>query len=159
MKYIYIGKIVNTHALKGEVRLISNFEFKERIFKKDFKFYIGQTKELEKVETYRTHKQYDMVKFIEIDNINDVLKYKGLNVYINEEDLSLGNEELLESDFPEMELYNNETLVGKIEHYRNDNGNEMVRVNDKYIPYNKNFITKIDKANKKIIMHDIEVFL
>ena len=87
MKYIYIGKIVNTHALKGEVRLISNFEFKERVFKKDFKFYIGQTKEEEKIETYRTHKQYDMVKFIGIDNINDVLKYKGSNVYINEEDL------------------------------------------------------------------------
>ena len=51
MKYIYIGKIVNTHALKGEVRLISNFEFKERVFKKDFKFYIGQTKEEERIET------------------------------------------------------------------------------------------------------------
>lgn len=159
MKYIYIGKIVNTHALKGEVRLISNFEFKERIFKKDFKFYIGQAKVEEKVETYRTHKQYDMVKFIGIDNINDVLKYKGSNVYINEEDLILGNDELLEEDFPNMILYNNDTLVGQVEHYRNDNGNEMIRVNDKYIPYNKNFITKIDKANKKIVMHDIEVFL
>ena len=35
MKYIYVGKIVNTHALKGEVRLISDFEYKERVFKKD----------------------------------------------------------------------------------------------------------------------------
>ena len=32
MKYIYVGKIVNTHALKGEVRIISNFEFKDRVF-------------------------------------------------------------------------------------------------------------------------------
>ena len=31
MKYIYIGKIVNTHALKGEVRIISNFEYKDRV--------------------------------------------------------------------------------------------------------------------------------
>ena len=58
-----------------------------------------------------------------------------------------------------MELYNNDVLVGKIEHYRNDNGNEMLRVNNKYIPYNKNFISKIDKSNKKIYMHDIEAFL
>ena len=159
MKYIYIGKIVNTHALKGEVRLISNFEFKERIFKKDFKFYIGQEKVEEKIETYRIHKQYDMVKFIGIDYINDVLKYKGSNVYINEEDLKLQDDELLESDYPNMELYNNEKFIGKIEHYRNDNGNEMLRVNDKYIPYNKNFITKVDKQNNRIYMHDIEVFL
>ena len=100
-----------------------------------------------------------MVKFKGIDYINDVLKYKGCNVYINEEDLTLEDDELLESDYPGMELYNNEELVGKIEHYRNDNGNEMLRVNDKYVPYNKNFITKIDKKNNKIYMHGIEAFL
>lgn len=159
MKYIYVGKIVNTHALKGEVRIISNFEFKNRIFKKDFVIYIGQEKYKEKIETYRVHKQYDMIKFIGIDYINDVLKYKGLNVYINEEDLKLQDDELLESDYPNMELYNDDVLVGKIQHYRNDNGNEMLRVNDKYIPYNKNFITKIDKKNNRIYMHDIGVFL
>lgn len=159
MKYIYIGKIVNTHALKGEVRLISNFDFKDRVFKKDFKVYIGNYKDMEVIETYRNHKQYDMVKFKGIDYINDVLKYKGCNVYINEEDLTLEDDELLESDYPGMELYNNEELVGKIEHYRNDNGNEMLRVNDKYVPYNKNFITKIDKKNNKIYMHGIEAFL
>lgn len=159
MKYIYVGKIVNTHALKGEVRIISNFEFKNRIFKKDFVIYIGQEKYKEKIETYRVHKQYDMIKFIGIDYINDVLKYKGLNVYINEEDLKLQDDELLESDYPNMELYNDDILVGKIQHYRNDNGNEMLRVNDKYIPYNKNFITKIDKKNNRIYMHDIGVFL
>ena len=37
MKYIYIGDVVNTHGLKGEVRLISNFEYKKRVFKKNFK--------------------------------------------------------------------------------------------------------------------------
>lgn len=159
MKYIYLGKIVNTHALKGEVRLISNFEYKDRVFKKDFVVYIGHMKDKEVLETYRTHKQYDMVKFKGIDYINDVLKYKGCNVYINEDDLLLSEEELLESDYPDMELYNDEVFVGKIEYYRNDNGNEMLRVNDKFIPYNKNFISKIDKSNKKIYMHDIGVFL
>ena len=87
MKYIYVGKIVNTHALKGEVRLISNFEFKDRIFKKEFKLYIGQEKYEEKIETYRIHKQYDMIKFIGIDYINDVLKYKGEYVYINKREI------------------------------------------------------------------------
>ena len=26
MDYVYIGKIVNTHGIKGEVRILSNFE-------------------------------------------------------------------------------------------------------------------------------------
>ena len=84
MKYIYIGKIVNTHALKGEVRIISNFEFKDRVFIKGNTLYIGQFKSPEVIETYRHHKQFDMVKFVGIDYINDVLKYKGDGVYIDE---------------------------------------------------------------------------
>ncbi len=159
MKYIYVGKIVNTHALKGEVRLISDFEYKERVFKKDNIIYIGNEKEPLKIENYRKHKQFDMLKFSGIDYINDVLKYKGCNVYINEEELKLNDDEILISDFPLYEVYNGEELVGNISEYRNDNGNEIIKINDKFIPYNKDFITKIDKENKKIYMHDIGVFL
>lgn len=159
MKYIRIGKIVNTHALKGEVRLISDFEYKSRVFKLDNTLYIGQLKTPLKIESYRKHKQFDMIKFVGIDYINDVLKYKGCYVYFNEDDLNLGNDELLVSDYLLMELYNDNNYVGKIEEYRCDNGNEMIRINGKYIPYNKDFIDKIDKSNKKIYMHDIGVFL
>ena len=44
MNYVYIGKIVNTHALKGEVRILSNFEFKEKVFKVGTSVYIGEEK-------------------------------------------------------------------------------------------------------------------
>jgi len=159
MKYVYIGKIVNTHALKGEVRIISNFEYKQRVFKKGFNLYIGQNKNKEVIETYRVHKQFDMVKFIGIDYINDVLKYKGCNVYINMDDLELNEDEILEGELINMKVYSKDKELGIITEYRNDNGNKMIRVNDKFIPYNKDFITKIDKKNKKIYMHDIGVFL
>ena len=159
MKYIYIGKIVNTHALKGEVRIISNFEYKNRIFKPGITLYMGQFKSPEKIETYRCHKQFDMVKFVGIDYINDVLKYKGDGVYIDEDILNLKNDEILDSEFIGIELYNDDKLIGKIEEYRNDNGNKVIKVNGKFIPYNKDFISKIDRENKKIYMHGIGVFL
>ena len=159
MNYVNIGKIVNTHALKGEVRIISNFEYKNKVFKPGFKFYMGQFKNEETVETYRPHKQFDMVKFIGIDYINDVLKYKGCNVYINMDDLELNEDEILEGELINMKVYSKDKELGIITEYRNDNGNKMIRVNDKFIPYNKDFITKIDKENKKIYMHDIGVFL
>ena len=159
MKYIYIGKIVNTHALKGEVRIISNFEYKDRVFKPGFTFYMGQFKTPEVVETYRPHKQFDMVKYKGIDYINDVLKYKGDAVYINEEDLRLKDDEILESELTNMDIYVEDKLIGRIEEYRNDNGNKVIKLNNKFIPYNPNFVTKIDKQNNIIYMHDIEVFL
>lgn len=159
MKYIYVGKIVNTHALKGEVRILSNFEFKERVFKKDNILYIGNEKCELKIETYRQHKQFDMVKFYGIDYINDVLKYKGSNVFIDEESLNLKDDEILIDDLINYEIFNEDKLVGKISEYRNDNGNKIIKVNGKYIPYSSDFILKYDKINKRIYFHDIGVFL
>lgn len=159
MKYIFIGRIVNTHALKGEVRILSDFEFKDRIFKENTLLYIGENKDKEIIETYRKHKQFDMVKFKGIDYINDVLKYKGSKVYIDESILNLKDDEILISELINMDVYNDNKYVGKITEYRSDNGNNMLRVNNKLIPYNKDFITKIDKENKIIYFHDIGVFL
>lgn len=159
MKYIFIGRIVNTHALKGEVRIVSDFEFKDRIFKENTLLYIGENKDKEIIETYRKHKQFDMVKFKGIDYINDVLKYKGSKVYIDESILNLKDDEILISELINMDVYNDNKYVGKITEYRSDNGNNMLRVNNKLIPYNKDFITKIDKENKSIYFHDIGAFL
>ena len=159
MKYIFIGRIVNTHALKGEVRIVSDFEFKDRIFKENTLLYIGENKDKEIIETYRKHKQFDMVKFKGIDYINDVLKYKGSKVYIDESILNLKDDEILISELINMDVYNDNKYVGKITEYRSDNGNNMLRVNNKLIQYNKDFINKIDKENKSIYFHDIGVFL
>ena len=63
MDYIYIGDIVNTHGLKGEVRIISEFKFKASVFKIGMNFYIGKDKNKEVVSSYRTHKTFDMVCF------------------------------------------------------------------------------------------------
>ena len=159
MRFIYIGKVTNTHALKGEIRILSNFEFKDKVFTKGFKLYVGHLKTEETIETYRRHKQFDMVKFVGIDNINDVIKYKGASVFINEEDLNLSNDEILTEELIGMKVYNDNSLVGNITEYREDNGNKNIRVNDKLIPFNKDFISKIDKQNKEIHFHDIGVFL
>ena len=35
MKYINIGKIVNTHGIKGELRLLSDFKYKDKARKKN----------------------------------------------------------------------------------------------------------------------------
>ena len=34
MEYIYVGKIVNTHGIKGEIRILSDLNIKMRFLKK-----------------------------------------------------------------------------------------------------------------------------
>ena len=159
MKYIKVGKIVNTHALKGEVRIISDFEYKNKVFKVGNTLFIGEQKDKLLIESYRVHKNYDMIKFIGIDYINDVLKYKGCYVFVDKDTLTLDDNELLIDEILDMNIYSNNKMIGKVSEYRSDNGNKMIRVNNKFIPFNNDFISKIDKKNSIIYMHDIEVFL
>ena len=156
MKYIKVGTIVNTHALKGEVRIISNFEYKDRVFKINNTLYIGMSKSEEVIETYRVHKNFDMVKFKGIDNIIDVLKYKGSAVYVNIDDLKLKDDEVLIEELLGMSVIVNNKLLGSITDYIDNNGNKLVVVNNKYIPYNKDLIEKIDKINRKVYYKNID---
>ena len=159
MKFIKIGKIVNTHALKGEVRIISNFEYKDRVFKIENHLFIGMNKNEEVIETYRVHKNYDMVKFKNIDYINDVLKYKGEIVYVNIDDLKLDENEVLIEELLGMEVYSNNKFIGNITDYIDNNTNKLIMINNKYIPFNKDLINKIDKINRKIYYKDISYIL
>ncbi len=150
MEYIKIGNIVNTHALKGELRILSDFEYKDKVFIIGNPLFIGRFKTKEIIETYRCHKNYDMVKFIGKDYINDVIAYKGEAVYIEKVSIKLNDDELLISDIVGMKVVYDNKEIGVIDDYRNDNGNKIIKVNDKYIPFNKDFIERIDKNNKII---------
>ena len=114
MKYIYIGKIVNTHGIKGEVRLLSNFKFKDKVFVKDMPIYVGKNKAKEIINTYRPHKQFDMITMIGYSNINEILKYKGELVYINKEDLKLDKDEYLDEDLINIDVIIGDEVVGKV---------------------------------------------
>ena len=97
-EYVYIGKIVNTHGIKGEIRILSDFKFKDKVFVPDRKIYIGEDYHEEIINSYRHHKVFEMITLKGYSNINEVLKYMKKNVYVKRVDLSLGNEDYLDED-------------------------------------------------------------
>ena len=148
MKYINVGKLVNTHGLKGEVRILSNFRHKKNVFVKGMKLYIGKKKEEFTINTYRFHKIYDMVTFDGFNNINEVEYLKGLNVYINEDDLKLDNE-IYSGKLIDFSVICENKEIGKVTEIIDTPANEVIRVNEKIlIPYVDEFIEKIDLENK-----------
>ena len=156
MDYICVGKLVNTHALKGEVRIISDFDFKSRVFVPDKKLYIGKFKEMVTIENYRRHKNFDMCKFKEYNYINDVLKFKGSLVYVDRCDLLLDSDEYLDDDLILLDAIYNDEVIGHVSKIENNNGYKLFLVNDKYIPYNKEFISEISLSDKKIVFKNLE---
>ena len=76
MKYVLIGKLVNTHGLKGEVRILSSFDHKDKVFIPGMTIYIGRKKEKEEIVTYRHHKYFEMITMKGYSDIDEVLRYK-----------------------------------------------------------------------------------
>jgi len=161
MEYIKIGKIVNTHGIKGELRIRSDFEYKERVFKKGFNLYIGKDKIKEEINSYRHHKEFEMVTFIEYNNINQVLKYLKEDVYIIKEDLNLNSDEYLEKELIGFNVIENNEKVGEvIDITKTSPTNKIMEITYKgkrvLLPYHKDFILKLDLQNKKIEVKLIE---
>lgn len=157
MEYLYIGKLVNTHGIKGEVRIISNFRHKDKVFIKDFKFYIGKDKKEYIVETYRRHKNFDMVVFKDNYDINLIEHLKGSFVYINKEDLKLDKNTFLAIDLIDFDVIINDKKVGIIKDILDTPANEvLVLDNNIMIPYVKAFINSIDIKNRKVIVNDVK---
>lgn len=155
MEYIYIGKIVNTHGIKGEVRILSRFDYKEKVFVPNTLIYIGEEKIEEKIVSYRKHKSFDMVLLEGINDINDVLKYKGKNVYISSSSLKLSDNEILDEDLIGFTALYEDKEIGIVNDIM-DYGNKVLKINESLIPYNENFILKLDKENKKIYLKNVE---
>lgn len=161
MEYICIGDIVNTHGIKGELRIISFFKHKDLVFKKGFNFYIGSRLEKVEVNSYRVHKNYDMVTFVGIDNINDAIVYKGDKVYVKRSDLPYNI--ILDEDLVDMDVYDGSRCIGKVETIMRGVAHDIIVVtnDDKksMIPYVDDFIKSIDKKSNRIYINVIEGLL
>lgn len=159
LKYVYLGKIVNTHGIKGEVRILSDFLYKDVVFQKHRKFYIGKHKIEEKMNTYRTHKQYDMVTFEGITDINEVLKYKGEDIYINRADIEIDG--YVNEDLIGLEVLSDH-LIGTVIQVRQMKKQRLLEVKSPnrdrvyLIPMVDAFVKKVDLDNNKIIIEEIE---
>ena len=144
---ICLGKLVNTHGLKGEVRIISDFKYKSKVFKKGSHLFINDDELV--INTYRTHKEYDMVTFDGINNIDDVLKYKGKKVYIKKEDYDFDG--ILNEDLIGLPVYGDGKLIGNVtDIYKNVNQELIVVDKDILIPYVPVFIKSINKDKIEI---------
>ena len=151
--YILIGKIVNTHGIKGEIRIISDFELKEKVFKPNTIIYIGKEKEEAKIVSYRQHKMFDMVLLDNKNDIDEVLKYKEKYVYIKRKSLNLEDNEYLLAEIVGFEVVEDKDLLGKITEIVYNNKQVLLKVSGEkefFIPFVKEYIIKVDNITKKV---------
>ena len=163
MEYIYVGKIVNTHGIKGEIRIVTDFKYKERALSIGKKVYIGKDKTLEVVTGYRVHKNFSMITIKGIDNINDVLKYKGKSIFTTRDELNLGLNEYIDSDLVGMAVMVNGEQVGVVSNYLKDKYQDKIIVNkgenEYLVPFVCDIIELVDVERHFISIKDIKGLL
>ena len=151
----YLGKLVNTHGLRGEVKIISDFKYKDIVFKEGNIIYIEDTPY--NIKTYRTHKNFDMVKLEGITKIEQAEVFKGSNVYINKKDYEFPG--VLDSDLIGLSVYDKTKYKGKIVGIEKNSLYSLLVVDGvkrHLIPNIEKFIKDIDLDNKKIYINYIK---
>lgn len=149
MDLLCIGNVCNTHGIKGEIKIISDFKYKDVVFKKGNNIYINNTKYI--IQSYRYHKIFDMVTLSNILDIDDALKLKGKKVYISRDEYEFDG--ILNEDIIGLSVYDSDTYKGKVVAFLKTDKYELLVIEGKkrhMVPYISEFVKKIDLSNKRI---------
>lgn len=159
---IDIGTLVNFHGVRGEVKILSSSDFTNE------RFAVGKTvtinNETYTITRYRKHKNFHMLTFDGVTNLNDVEHLKGHTVYqaLDAIDIELPEGQYHYEDIIGCEvinLDNNETL-GEVTSIIPTGSKDVFVVSDKYmIPNVDDFIKLIDIERKRIEIEPIEGLL
>jgi len=164
-EYITVGKIVNTHGLRGEMRIWPETDFPEERFKKGKTLYLfppGVNEPIQvTISSVRPYKNMYNLTFKGYDSINQVEKWKGGFLKVSKDDrVPLEEGEYYFQDIIGCKVYSqeDEEFLGVITHILQPGANDVwviKRPNGKeaLIPYIDDVVKKVDVAEKKVIIY------
>ncbi|MDR9795407.1 MULTISPECIES: ribosome maturation factor RimM [unclassified Aeribacillus] len=168
-KWFQVGKIVNTHGIRGEVRVVSVTDFPDERYKRGNRLYIFQ-KDKEPVEvivkSHRIHKNFDLLSFEGYDSINEVEPFKGSDIKVPESQLgSLDEGEYYFHEIIGCSVYTEDgDELGIINEILTPGANDVWVVKQKgkkdlLIPYIEDVVKHIDVKEKRVIIFPMEGLL
>lgn len=169
MEWIKIGKIINTHGIKGELKIESWSDFDQDRYQKGNTIYVlhEETPAPFTVQSFRKHGGFSLVSFAEIKDINEAEKYKNDEVMIEES----ARKELTDGHYYRNEIEGldafdeNGSRIGVVTAVEETKGAQnnlrIQRENqeDALVPFVPLFIKDVDLEKKKITIHVIEGLL
>ena len=151
MNKVVLGKYVNTHGIKGEIRIKSNFPYKSKVFKVNNEIIIDNKVYI--IKSYRVHKEYDMVTLDGITDINMIPFPKNIKVYIDR-DKYLTKKDYLDSDLIGFIVYNSKIEKEVVDITYINDVKKLLKTVDGYIPFE--LIQNIDFAKKRILVAEVD---
>lgn len=167
MEKIRIGKIVNTHGLKGELKIMSETDFQEERYLPEHPLFIDFNHQMVEVyvKRFRPHQGFDLLTFEGFEDINLVEKFRNCSIYSEDQPISsLKKNEYQESRLLKMNVFQNHVLVGVVSGIRHYPQGDYLEVSktDKalaVIPFRDEFIKSVDEKNQAIEIVEMEGLL
>ena len=158
-QFLQVGVISSTHGIRGEVKVFPTTDDPLR-FKKLKKVLLDTGREqLElEVQSVKFFKQFVIVKFKGIDNINDIEKYKGKGLFFPREDaVPLDEDEYYIADLIGMEVFTEDGRFGVVKDVMETGANEVYIVeSDEHgevlIPAIRQCVLDINVEEKKMLV-------
>ncbi|MTI79868.1 MAG: ribosome maturation factor RimM [Firmicutes bacterium] len=159
-EFIDIGKIVNTQGIKGEVRILPLTDSPERFDELDaVNILLNGDRFAYHLERWRKHKQFVVVKFKEVPDIDAAEKLKGSTVQIPREQLK----SLPENSYYIFEIIGLDVIdengksLGKVKNVLETGANDIYVVKppqgkDILVPALKHVVKEIDMENNQMVV-------
>ncbi|MGL5438964.1 MAG: ribosome maturation factor RimM [Filifactoraceae bacterium] len=162
MREYRIGKIVNTHGLKGEVKIYPYTDYPERFDELEY-FFLGE-KDEKKWELEKVRYQGKMVigKIKDVNTIEEAESLKDTLIYIDKKNLrELDEDEYMIKDLIGLKVYTEEEqYIGEVRDVLQYSANDVYVVKNEekeyLIPAINEFVPIIDIESKKIVIKPIK---
>ena len=162
MKYIRIGKMINTHGIKGEAKIYSYSDFDDERYAKGNTVWMKHGDEMIPltVKTYRVHKGFPLVSFEELKDINAVEPYRNCELFVTDDMREELDEGYYYDELENLEAFDqNGNRLGVTVGIEETNGaqDNMRIVMDSgrsfLVPYIDEFIEEVDLDNNRIVIN------
>ena len=162
LKYIEAGQIVNTHGVRGQVKIVSWLDSPEYL-KSFATLYLGEGKKKKtvKVRAARVHKGFVIAALEGVEDVNDAMALKNEVVFIDRDDAALPEGTFFFSDlFGARVVSDAGEELGTLEDVLERPGNRIYVVRsgkrEWLIPAVPEFIVDTDVENGVITVHLID---
>jgi len=161
---LQVGVISSTHGVRGEVKVFPTTDDVKRFKKlKNVILDTGREHLPLEIEGVKFFKQFAILKFKGIDNINDIEKYKGKSLLVDRKNaVRLQKDEYFVADMIGMEVYTEDgVLFGTLKDVMETGANDVYVINmtdgrEVLIPAIKQCILKVDVENARMDIHLME---
>lgn len=164
---LQVGAITQTHGVRGEVKVFPTTDDPARFKRlKNVILDTGKEQISLEIESVKFFKQYVILKFKGFDNINDIERYKGKNLYVTRENaVRLRKNEYFIADLEGLAVYLEDgTAFGTLKEVIQTGANDVYNISmrqggEVLIPAIRECVLSVDIENGKMTIHLLDGLL